>query len=493
MNVALLIAASEYQHPLNNLPASIKDAELMNAILHATGKYDETLLLIDNANSASIKKRLTDSFKELKDRTKQKGEVIHEIFFYFSGHGEFSEGEFRYLLSDFDSKRRQQTSLGNSELDDLLRNLSPHLAVKVVDACHSGVAYIKDSDSFYGYLKGTKKEFKDCYFMYSSQSDQASYQDDNLSFFTRSFVEAISNHQERTIRYRDIIDYVSDELPKKSLQKPYFVIQADNTERFCTITESLKRKISEVLGGLVTPEEHVQRETVELSLEELVKQDAEKYCEKKELIRILQEVADRISNHQYPAEMTSLFELQLQKDSDYSNIPNLELVGEWISKNRNDYFATPRTEVITKEIQPSDFERMTLGIMAVPRSRSVRKIVGLRSTTDLPVKQFKMIAKPRLPNLQKTTCFIVPLVSKTHLRFFRSFGKYRDTDWEEAGLFGDIQWKTTEIELKDEAKIKEYIDATIVEFCQFTLDPIRERFGISIDEGRADDAESRDE
>ena len=237
MNLAIVITASQYNPPRIPLPACDCDADLIEALVGSSSDFDDKLFLRNLPDSAVIKKKLTEFIAQYK------GSDIDQVFFYFSGHGDFSGDELFYLLPDYDEKQKRQTSLENSELDSLLRGLQPNTAVKVIDACHSGVPYIKDTDAFQNYIKGTKDEFKKCYFMFSSHLDQASYQNAEFSFFTKSFVQAIAQHKADSVRLKDIIDYVADAFSGNSQQTPFFVVQADFTESFCRVTESLRKRL----------------------------------------------------------------------------------------------------------------------------------------------------------------------------------------------------------------------------------------------------------
>lgn len=214
-NIAIIIAVSDYHHE-NPLPACRSDGELVQAIIVRTGKFapENTLAMVSGTTSSEVKAQLAAFIQS------HKGKTIGEVFFYFTGHGDFDGSDFRFVLSDFQADRRHQTTLGNSELDDMLRSLSPSIGVKLVDACHSGVQYVKDPDSIDKALQGTKEGYKSCYFMFSSDRNQFSYQDGNLSYFTRSFANAIANHTGPAIRYKDVIDYISDDFQNSRQQKP---------------------------------------------------------------------------------------------------------------------------------------------------------------------------------------------------------------------------------------------------------------------------------
>jgi enoyl reductase-like protein len=127
----------------------------MEKLLKSTGKYDHHLLCIsENTNASEVKEKISNKIEELQD------EDIDEIFFYYTRHGDFYQNEFYYVLSDFNSEKRKQTSLENSEIDNWFRSLEPNMIIKVVDACHSGVMYVKENDQNLNiYLKKSTQLF----------------------------------------------------------------------------------------------------------------------------------------------------------------------------------------------------------------------------------------------------------------------------------------------------------------------------------------------
>ena len=162
MKIAILIGVSQYKS-ISSLPSCKSDVELIKKLLHATKQYNDSLCLAENEDCAKVKEKTTSFIK------KHKGEDIEEVFFYYTGHGDFYEDEFYYMLSDFDSGKRRQNSLENSEVDNWLRSLKPNVTVKVVDACHSGMMYVKDDQAVEKYLDKSGKCFQVCYFMFSSK------------------------------------------------------------------------------------------------------------------------------------------------------------------------------------------------------------------------------------------------------------------------------------------------------------------------------------
>ena len=88
-------------------------------------RFAEVLLIDSETSSNSVKQRLIDFVARHKDGD------INDIVFYFTGHGDFHDGEFYYMLSDYRSSARKQTSLENTELDNLIRSLRPALFGKL--------------------------------------------------------------------------------------------------------------------------------------------------------------------------------------------------------------------------------------------------------------------------------------------------------------------------------------------------------------------------
>lgn len=265
MNLAIILSVSEYTDSINNLPGCKKDADCINNIITKTSKFDEILFINDKLSSGKVKEKLTTFISEHKNKR------IDELFFYYTGHGEFKNNEFYYLLSDYNQIKKNQTSLQNEEVDSLFRTLNPDIVVKVIDACQSGKAYIKEAGAITKYFQKTINRFNRCYFLNSSLKDQSSFQTEVISDFTLSFINSIKEHDTNEIRYKDIIDFISDVFEKNTLQTPFFVVQADYTEKFCVINKTLK----EYLNNLDTTFfDETEEKEVETSLLDKIKKQA---------------------------------------------------------------------------------------------------------------------------------------------------------------------------------------------------------------------------
>jgi hypothetical protein len=289
MKIAILIGVDQYTDSLNNLPACKSDVNLMEQVLHSTGEFESILAISKNCTGSNIKDKITGFVSGLK------GNTIDEAFFYFTGHGDFYEQQFYYMLSDFDTTKRKQTSLENNEVDNLLRSLQPKLTIKVVDACHSGISYIKGEKEINDHLEKSKNGFKNCYFMFSSNQDQASYQDDELSYFTRSFLKSLAKKDGQKIRYKDIIDFISDEFDRDTGQTPIFITQGAFTEIFCFSNSEIKKNIAPILTEFVgeDPENKSEPVATEMkSLEYFVLEGTRQYCDAVEVENLLNDIKE---------------------------------------------------------------------------------------------------------------------------------------------------------------------------------------------------------
>ena len=225
-NYAIILGVDKYKHA-PELPSCENDAKLMEGLLSATGKY-EVLRIANNAAKHNVQEQISTFLPA-------DGREIGEILFYFSGHGKQDEQGMHYALYDTDVTKINSTSLNNAELDDIIRKCSPKLYVKIVDACQSGVSYIKGLDEADNDFKYTEtKDFKNCIFICSSLKTQASYAGDPYSKFTKAIVDAINSVVAPAVKFTDIQNYLSDVFNTDGgAQTPYFSTQCDGTELFC--------------------------------------------------------------------------------------------------------------------------------------------------------------------------------------------------------------------------------------------------------------------
>lgn len=225
-NYAIILGVDQYKNA-QELQSCGNDANLMEGFLKATGKY-KVLRIPNNTTKHQAQEAITSFLPT-------DGTEVKEVLFYFSGHGKQDESDMHYVLYATDVNKINSTSLNNTELDDIIRKCSPKLYVKIVDACQSGVTYIKDIENTADGLEGiVSKGFENCIFISSSLKTQSSYTGSPYSKFTKSVIDAVENVSASLVKFTDIQNYLSDIFnTTETSQTPYFSTQCDGTEVFC--------------------------------------------------------------------------------------------------------------------------------------------------------------------------------------------------------------------------------------------------------------------
>jgi hypothetical protein len=489
MKIACLLGVSKYK-TINELKACENDIALMNSILEATGEYNQILCIAGNQESAKVKQQLVSFFTQYQDQQ------IDQALFYYTGHGDFDGKEFSYLLSDYDPSRIKQTAIENNELDSWIRLLKPALTVKIIDACHAGVQYIKDPDVFEKFLQSTPKSFSSCYFLFSSLKEQYSYQDERLSDFTKCIVESISDFTGTEMRFKDIIDYVSDYFVANAKQTPFFITQATNTELFTAVDNSLRGKIRSHLSlycPVSTPSGKAEADNSimpSFSLLDLVKADAEKYCSKEEVLNALKHCQTYLDEKKYTDDTYGLYDIELAGLSSIeSEVPRIVNIGKWLAENKNDYFAvaTYRQEEYDEEIEVPVKRRGLDAYLSVIQSltpkyetrtvtRSRNVVSGFRLTQETDSSAFRITAIPKFQNLSWHDCHIVFVFSKIEIRLFYLFSTFREQNWEKRNRQPEESWRTLVASLKNEKAIDDALRQIAETFENFVMQPIKSKY-----------------
>lgn len=484
MNLGVVIAVSEYTGDAGSLPACREDGAAVAQVLKMSNRFSEVLHIETNTIGTTVKQRLADFAKAHSEKE------IEEVFFYFTGHGEFVADEFYYLLTDYQTKKRKQTSLENSELDGIVRALSPKLFVKIVDACHSGVSYIKSADDFTEYLKSANRKFDKVYFMFSSQSEQFSYQNQKISYFTESILKSLYSHASDTIRYKDIMSYVSDEFAEYGYQTPLFVTQADFIEKFCDVTQGLKDEIRKYIQDAdkagAKPGEGLHGPLPTLASK--LKAEAKNYCSKEEALATVSSFVKHVESQSLTADIADIFSREVSVEQ--ADPPGAESIGKWLDQAKDDkkYFARPSKEWQTykKRVHKNPLAAAVGGVGGlfagdddykyIDASREV--VAGFSFTTDMPFQHIKIKLCPKLPNVAPEECYLVALVSRTHLRLFWAFAHFEYLDWEKVRRIGTLEWSTNEVALKNSEAVKSLADQIQEGFIAFVEEPLELRLSV---------------
>lgn len=477
-NLAILIAVAEYSGECQALPACHRDGIAMKELIDQTNKFSDVLLIANGEAASVVKQKIADFIKG------HDQDEVGDFLFYFTGHGDFSGQEFYYLLSDYTQKRKNETALQNSEVDSMIRGLRPSNYIKIVDACHSGIKYIKDNADLAAHLKGVNSEFRNVYFLFSSQSDQYSYQDGFLSYFTESIILSVLSHTADRIRYKDVMSFVSDAFGDRSEQTPVFVSQASFTEQFCEVTDALRRGLakfrreSPTIGHDVTIEMNSRN-----ALVRRLKEQASEYCDKAEVHDILGGLKETLMSLSMRDAYRELYNIGVDTSLEVNSIPGIEFVGKWLSGPGRDlgYFAKPKigVESYKKAVPKTDF----MHLMSLARADSspyyyedaTRNVVtGVVVPDDAPIACASIRLDPLLPNLAPETMNIVFVYSRTLLRVFWCCSHFEYVDWEKARRIGTPEWASVEVSLKKPAEIRNAMDGVLERFLDFVEAGLKE-------------------
>jgi len=200
---------------------------MVASLLEATGRFDAIHKLVDR-DAAELKRDLRGIFQPLED--------LHELFFYFSGHGHAEEGEFYFCPIDFNRDRPNVTGLSHSELMVLIRDVSPELTVQVIDACNSGTRLLKFSEEMF---PNDKAALKNLVRIAACGETENAITGSQLSPFTERFSLAASRPGDGPVYYTDIISALRDEYRRNSDRTPQFVLQASARETFIDDAQQL--------------------------------------------------------------------------------------------------------------------------------------------------------------------------------------------------------------------------------------------------------------
>lgn len=420
MNLAIVIGVSHYDKQ-KDLSACKNDANYFYNILNLSSKYENILYINKDTDSNSIMNRIDDFISDYSNSK------INEFIIYFSGHGYYNEDEFYFCTSDVDISNINSTSISNTNLDRIIRKISPNTYVKIIDACESGNSYIKKLGSKEYIFRKNYEGFKNCYFFSSSTNMQSSYASDNISFFTQKFIELIKKNfiegKQKEIKYRQISDYLADEFANNSIQTPFFVLQGSLSEIFISNNEQLESYLNKID---LEPSKNSDSESEENGNIENVNKliptqdEAEKF--KLKLIENLEKYSDK--------DFPKLLKKYGYK-MDVNNIPsstvfNRAKIGNWLLENKDKLFVFAKEKYSRKQSKNA-----IANIASMLNDENVEYEISsfkLNVNENESIYQFELFSETHLP---KYCCQLVVMYSLTKIYIFYDFSFSYPKNWEE--------------------------------------------------------------
>jgi hypothetical protein len=464
-NIAILVGITNYEEASMQLPGCANDVAIMELVLRSGGNFEE-IITIASTNAETLKGELANTVNRFSH------EDVGDLLFYFTGHGDYIDEDFVYQLRDYDDCRVAQTSLSNTELDGLLRSLSPNVLIKIVDACNSGMPYIKGGSSVSNYLaEEMKGTFPKCYFFFSSQNDQESYAEQNISDFTCAFARAIATSQSDTVRYKHVIDHISDSFSTQRKQIPQFVAQAAFTEILGAYAPPAKQIITLRLGEKTEgkqSERSLSASTVSdlpgssthqtqphKSLIEIARLSAQNYVSMDEAKQVVTKLKACLSSVNTESDLATLYTINLAFSDRYVDMPNEGAIGKWIQDNTaGGYFAEATFFTESYEAPRANAGLMIalagpLGVFEKDTITKTRKVISGVATelTGFPFLTCTVTLHPNLPNLLEYKGWLTFLLSKTTIQVFYSFSQYKEVSWNEFELSFATNWIRRELPL----------------------------------------------
>lgn len=507
LKLAIVGGVSDYLFQ-TKLPACRNDAAVMRSFLEETKSFADICFLYGATTGIAAKKAISEFVQ------KHRGSSVRELIFYFSGHGDRTVDDFFYAFSDYKSDKKESAGLRNSELDSLIRNLSPELTIKIVDACYSGSTYIKSEDPLGPTVEKSAKEnkLKKLYFLHSSAADQTSLAGPQLSWFTQAIFQALVN-ESGAVRYRDLIAAVADEMEQKGGPRPTFVVQADNLEIFVHMEQALTDLVRSVLGltgssaspgtkvldnlpdgsSEVTNHLPINAPVSLATVAESKVKDT--YCtqiEAEQNLKLLLALADPES---WPERIKDAFELQI-RIYEAGEIPNRTAVARWISNSRDDsvfakllydietYTEEEYKEMPKKPTGPDPFssfrklhdffgEEKEYKLETVEKKRRV--LSGFDYTVDPIFSPHALHFVPKFASLEEYAACMVCVFSRKILTLLYSTEHLPYKAWNSTDSPRALQWKQLSASLKDQEKIKELVEVVVGEISDFIEVDARQR------------------
>lgn len=440
MNIAIIIGISQYfkYSEEYEVIAAQKDAYRIKQLLEATNKFDKNILYITENTSARDVKNEIRSFIQTYATPETE---IEEIFYYFSGHGIYQDQEFFMLCSDYERTKLNITSISNSEIDIFLRQLTPKLTVKVIDACYSGYRYLKD-DSFstpdYTY---SKNRLENVIFMASSHDNQKSQMMEDTSYFTEKFIEAaLSTDIGGKVLYRDIQAFIADEFMSMATQRPFFTNQATGTEVFSEYTEEMQvlkeqfypenirekeaeDSLQQERDGILGEEKLLNDDFLLNKIDNLLTEKDALFVEEAIIKETLEKIKENISKYLDDEQSNdkivySFYQINLKWNKtirEISKSPDLLKMAD-IEKWQDEYLIRLETKTETERVLRSNLERQLLGsFLGDTREVTTQKPYSLSTLHSLPYEVVWIEFQPKNKLSLSPFFAIIALVhSETH-------------------------------------------------------------------------------
>jgi len=317
-------------------------------------------------------------------------------------------------------------------------------------------------------------------------------------------------HPGPQIRYKEIADYLRDTFEVSGDQTPYFVIQADMTQHFVAVGDSIRRLANQWRTGSSPDGQNKSRDagTHHQSLLEKITAEAERYVSQDEACAYLDALSEGLAEPQCSeiVRATHTWKLQVQSDlTALSSTHDLSPIGKWLKDATHNYFASPTTttERYTATLPDFDLLREKASWLtspflkpSTPKARTEERtrtiIDGFRPSAALPYTCIRFDMIPQYNNLPAFSLHVVPVVSDQRIATFVSVVRYRRTSWDTLKASAAPDWKVVESEFRGGVAATELAARLQSSLLQKIEDELESRFD-SVDAAAPEDKTEPDE
>lgn len=418
----------------------------MRLLLTATGRFEQIHAHTD-VSADEMRNVLRSSIPE--------GSTFDEIFLYFSGHGTQISNELFLCGTTFDSTRPNETGLRHEDLMNLFRSSKPELLVTVIDACFSGARLLKSEHPFKHF---TESSLHNVIQFSSSMDDQASLAGEQLSAFTRSFLEASTRKSVGIVYYSDIANSLRDEFIGNDDQTPFFVSQGTGREILVDDAAKLASFKDEFLRRWpVDGDDDEERNATNnvattdkpLSAKELLSAAEEKMGGSTKVKRLVDDLFDGIQTKLGAASFAEFFEPTFIEHSTYREDVTRDFMIRVLSReSRPDRLV--KTELKRESKKLSILEMTTARAMAALQPDWTENYT-LELNCTMSRAQMKLTLTPRYIALQQLQLVLSCAPSLNQCFIFEMVTQHPRTDWDTFDYEGSeiirrwykLDWDTT--------------------------------------------------
>lgn len=398
----------------------------MHSLLTKTNRFDSIHKIIDY-DAESLKDSLRDLLKPSVN--------FGQIFFYFSGHGHSDSEDFYFCMKDFNERRPNETGLSNRDLHALLREVSPDLVVKVIDACSSGALLVKSVGDLLPLEKGGLKNVVQ---IASCLDSQTSLTGDPLSEFTHKFCAAASRKDTGPIYYTDIIAILRDEYLQDTERSPHFVFQASARETFIDDASLLSPFRIEFTSkwapktaspiALVEPPAAGTEQTAP-SLANLLASMESEIVKPHEIKALTDKIFDGLKRKINDDKFNEYFDLEINEYSDFE-VPETRsfIIRTMSQEKKNDDFVTATIRTERKPRNP--LLRITEPMLyALGGDEEYTEKWNLKLNMRMDRVQMQVILTPKFTALQQIKLVVTCAPSLETCYLFELATRHARTDW----------------------------------------------------------------